>query len=443
MNRTGLELGDSQAAAPAPPKGRSELLRRNVLSWAFYDFGSSAFNTLMVTFIFNYYFVRVLVGDEQYGTVLWTRAINASAVIVALISPVLGAIADFSARKKLFLVLFALQSILFTTLLFFVGPGAAIPALLLFLIANTGFEAANVFYYAFLPEVAEPRTLGRVSGFGFLVGYMGGLLALAIGLGMVRGWVPETDHLNVRATILLVAGWYFVFSLPMFLFVKEQSVPRTVEGGYIRHGFKRLAETVRHAGHYREAGKLLVARMIYNDGLTTVIAMAAIYAGAVLGMTLEQVLTMAIALNVAAGIGAFGFGYLDDRIGGKKTITISLVLLTVAGVIGVTTTTVSGFWVAATLIGLMMGPNQSASRSLLTRLVPEHKHAEFFGLYAFSGKMSSIFGPLVYGAVVASTANHKLAMSSIIGFFIIGGVILQFVHEREGIALARAAEAQV
>ena len=417
----------------------SELRRKNVLAWSFYDFGSSAFNTLMVTFIFNYYFVNVLVGDSQYGTVLWTRAINLSAVIVALISPILGAVADYSARKKLFLVGFALQSVIFTVLLFFVGPGAAVPALWLFLIANTGFEAANVFYYAFLPEVAEARVIGRVSGFGFFLGYMGGLLSLALGLGMVRAWLPETDHLNVRATLLLVAGWYLVFSLPMFFLVKEQAVRRPVQGGYLRHGFSRLAETVRHARHYREAGKLLIARMIYNDGLTTVIAMAAIYAAAVLGMTLEQVLTMAIALNLAAGIGAFGFGYLDDRIGGKKTIAISLVALTVAGIVGVGTSSVAGFWVAALLIGLMMGPNQSASRSLLSRLVPEHKHAEFFGLYAFSGKMSSIFGPLVYGAVVASTGNHKLAMSSIVAFFLVGLFLLQFVREREGMAEAQAA----
>ena len=185
----------------------SDLRRKDVLAWAFYDFGSSAFNTLMVTFIFNLYFVQTLVANEVAGTVLWTRGLNISAVIVAMISPVLGAIADYSSRKKLFLVLFALQAIVFTVLLFFVGPGAAVPALLLFVIANTGFEAANVFYYAFLPEVSATRTIGRVSGFGYFLGYMGGLLSLALGLGMVQAWIPKTDDLHVRATILLVAGW--------------------------------------------------------------------------------------------------------------------------------------------------------------------------------------------------------------------------------------------
>lgn len=419
----------------------SEFRRKEVLSWAFYDFGSSAFNTLMVTFIFNRFFVEVMAGDYTTGTVLWARAVNISAVVVALMTPVLGAIADYSARKKLFLVAFALQSIVFTVLLFFVGPGAALPAVILFVIANIGFEAANVFYYAFLPDVTSSPTLGRVSGFGFFVGYMGGLIALALGLGMVRGWLPEDNYLNVRGTILLVAAWYLIFALPMFWFVKEKSVRQTVTGSYVRHGFQRLGETLRHARRYREAVKLLIARMIYNDGLTTIIAMASIYAGAVLGMSLEQVLLMGIALNVAAGLGALAFGYVDDRIGGKRTIAISLVLLIAAGIIGVTTRSVAGFWVAATLIGLMMGPNQSASRSLLSKLVPDHKQAEFFGLFSFSGKLSSLFGPLVYGMVVGRTGDHRLAMASIIVFFVVGLAVLTKVREAEGIELARAASA--
>ena len=410
--------------------------RREVLSWSLYDFGSSAFNTLMVTFIFNRFFVQVMAPDYNTGTVLWARAINISAVVVALITPVLGAVADYSGRKKLFLVSFAALSIIFTCALFFVGPGAAGVAIILFIIANIGFEAGNVFYNAFLPDVSSDKDIGRVSGTGFFLGYIGGLISLAIGLGMVKSWLPETNYINVRATILLVAGWFLVFSLPMFLFVRQKSKPQVIAGGYVRHGFQRLFQTIQHARTFREAGKLLVARMIYNDGLATVIAMASIYAGAVLNMSLADVLKMGIALNVFAGLGALGFGFVDDRIGGKKTILISLVLLTIGAAIGVATTTVSGFWVAAAIIGLMMGPNQSASRSLLSKLAPDDKQAEFFGLYSFSGKLSSLLGPLVYGTVVAQTGNHKAAMASIIGFFVVGGVILLFVREEEGLRLA-------
>ncbi|MGQ0563034.1 MAG: MFS transporter [Gemmatimonadota bacterium] len=410
--------------------------RREVLSWSLYDFGSSAFNTLMVTFIFNRFFTEVMAPDYNTGTVMWAQAINISAVVVALVTPVLGAVADYSGRKKFFLVSFAAMSIVFTFLLFFVGPGAAGTALVLFVVANVGFEAANVFYYAFLPDVSEDGNIGRISGLGFFLGYIGGLISLAIGLGMIRAWLPKDDYLNVRATILLVAGWFLVFSLPMFLFVKQKASARPIEGGYIRHGFARLFDTIRHARRFKEAGKLLVARMIYNDGLATIIAMASIYAGAVFGMPLEDVLLMGIALNVFAGLGAFAFGFVDDLIGGKKTILISIVLLIAGAAIGVLSTSVTGFWVAASLIGLMMGPNQSASRSLLSKLTPDERQAEFFGLYSFSGKLSSLLGPLVYGSVVAQTGDHKLAMASIIAFFVIGGAVLLFVREAEGMRMA-------
>lgn len=415
--------------------------RREIVSWCLYDFSSSAFNTLMITFIFNFFFVNVIADDPRSGTVLWGAALNISAVVVALSMPVLGAIADFSGRKKAFLIVAALQSILFTTLLFFVGPGQATLAIILFIFANIGFESANVFYYAFLPELTDNRNIGRVSGAGFFTGYMGGLLSLGLGLLMVREWLPTENHINVRATILLVAVWFLVFSLPMFLLVRERAPRRQAPlGEYAREGFRRLGRTIGHLGTFREPAKLILARMIYNDGLVTVIAMASIYAGAVLGMELEEVLMMGIALNVAAGIGAFAFGFVDDRIGGKKTIMITLVALIIAGIIGIRADTVQGFWVAATLIGLMMGPNQSASRSLLARMVPDQKQTEFFGLFAFSGKLSSLLGPLVYASVVGATGDHKLAMSSIIAFFALGLVALVFVREREGIA--KAAELQ-
>ncbi len=308
---------------------------------------------------------------------------------------------------------------------------------MLFIFANTGFEASNVFYNAFLPELSNSSNIGRISGYGYFLGYVGGLLCLALGLGMVQSWVPHTNYLNVRSTILLVAAWYFVFSLPIFFGVKERAERRSAPlGMYVRQGFHRLAVTIRHLHELREAARLIIAHMIYNDGLITVIDMAAIYAGAVLGMPLEKVLVMAIGLNVAAGIGAFGFGFVDDRIGGKRTMIITLVGLAIATIIGVATTTVAGFWLAATLIGIMMGPNQSASRSLLAKLVPEHKQAELFGLYAFSGKMSSLLGPLFYTTTLRITGSHRLAMSSILLFFVVGLLLMMFLREREGTQLA-------
>ena len=410
--------------------------RREVFAWCLYDFGSSAFNTLIVPFIFSLFFAQVIAPDYNTGTVWWTRAVNLSALVVAFVTPVLGAIADSSGRKMAFLVTFALQSMIFTVLLFFVGTDNAVLALAMFVIANVGFEAANVFYWSFLPDVSDDSNIGRVSGSGYFLGYIGGLVSLVIALQMIEKWLPKANHLNVRATLLLVVGWFLIFALPMFLWVKQRTGGGRSEGSPLRTGFTRLYSTIKHAGHYREAGKLLLARMIYNDGLATIIAVAAIYLGAVFDMEMREVLTMAIGLNVFAGLGALVFGFVDDRIGGKKTILISIVMLIVGTIIGTRVTTIGGFWVAAAIIGLMMGPNQAASRSLLSKLVPDEKQAEFFGLYSFSGKVSSLLGPLVYGSVVARTGDHKLAMTSIISFFVVGGIVLLFVREKEGMILA-------
>jgi UMF1 family MFS transporter len=413
--------------------------RREVVSWSLYDFANSAFTTLIVTFIFSRYYAEVVSDDPLRGAVLWTRAVNISAITVALLMPVLGAIADHSGRKKLFLFIATAQSVVFTALLFFAGPGDALWAGAVFIIANVGFEGSQVFYNGFLPEISDRRTMGRVSGLAWGLGYLGGLLALAIGLGMYSGWVPDTEYLNVRVSTLVVAVWYAVFSIPIFLWVTERAERRRATmGQYAAIGFRRVGETFRHLRTFGEAAKLLLARLIYNDGLTTIFAMASIYVGATLGMDFGEVLVMGIVINVAAGIGAAAFGFVDDRIGGKRTIMITLVFLVIATAIGSLAQTTTGFWVAAVIIGLMVGPNQSASRSLLARFVPDSKQSEFFGFFAFSGKLSSVAGPFLYGLLLSLTESHRIAMGSIILFFLGGFLILLAVDEAEGIRVADA-----
>lgn len=416
--------------------------RREVFSWSLYDFANSAFTTLIVTFIFSRFYAEVIADDPLEGAIMWTRAVNVSAVLVALVTPILGAMADYSGRKKLFLGIVTVQSIVFTALLFLVGPGEAGLAAVLFVVANVGFEGAQVFYNGFLPEISDRNTLGRVSGLGWGLGYVGGLLALLVGLWMVRGGLPEEGYLNIRATTLLVAGWYALFAVPMFAVVRERAPRRSASlGQYVTIGFGRVGETFKHLRQFREAAKLLVARLIYNDGLTTVFAMAAIYVSAIFGMTTADVIVMGILINIAAGVGAFGLGFLDDAVGGKRTIVLTLIVLSVATVLGSTTRSTTAFWVAAVMIGLMVGPCQSASRSLLARFVPESKHAEFFGFFAFSGKLSSVAGPFVYGLLLTITESHRIAMGSILGFFVIGLIILLSVDEAHGIAAAEAYEA--
>ena len=414
-----------------------EIRRREVVSWSLYDFANSAFTTLIVTFIFSRYYADVVSDDPLQGAVMWTRAVNISAVLVAVMMPVLGAMADHSGRKKLFLFVATAQSVVFTALLFFAGPGDALWAGAVFIVANVGFEGSQVFYNGFLPEISDRKTMGRVSGLAWGLGYVGGLLALAIGLGLYSGWVPDTEYLNVRASTLLVAAWYAVFSIPIFLWVTERAERRSATPrDYAVIGFRRVGNTFRHLRTFGEAAKLLLARLIYNDGLTTIFAMASIYVGATLGMDFGEVLVMGITINVAAGIGAAVFGFVDDRIGGKRTIMITLVFLVIATAIGSLATSTTAFWIAAVIIGLMVGPNQSASRSLLARFVPDSKQSEFFGFFAFSGKLSSVAGPFLYGLLLTFTESHRIAMGSIIIFFLLGFVILLTVDEEEGIRVA-------
>lgn len=422
---------------PSGSRGPPPVARREIAAWASYDFANSAFTTLVVTFIFNKYYAEVIVGDSISGGVLWTRAVTASALLVALITPVLGAVADYSGRKKRILFTATLLCAVGTSGLFWMKAGDVLLAALVFIFANVAYEVTQALYNAFLPEIATRENIGRISGLGWGVGYIGGLICLAIALGMVRLWLPEHELLNVRSTNLLVAGWFLLFSLPMFVFVTERAAPHPAPlGEYVRRGFGRVARTFRQLRGYREAFKLMVARMIYNDGLVTIFTMTAIYVGAVYGMSDAEVLMVGIAVNVAAGASAIAFGFVNDRIGGKKTIAITLVVLIAAVLFASWAPDVPTFWIAVLAVGIMVGPNQAASRGLLASFIPDNKQGELFGFYAFSGKISSIFGPLVYGSILAATGSHRAAMTSIIGFFAVGLLALMTVRESEGIALA-------
>lgn len=419
-------------------KETPQVKRREITSWCLYDFANSAFTTLVVTFIFSQFYTRVIAEDVIHGTVMWSRAVMISAVIVALSMPVAGAIADFSRRKKLFLFIATLVTIVFTVLLFFMGPGMAFEAAVIFIIANVAYEAGQALYNAFLPEISTQKNSGRISGYGWALGYVGGLAALAIALSMVQGsWLPDAAYFSVRATNLLVAIWFTLFSVPLFLFLRERGTSRPPDDGlYVREGVRRVLDTFRHLRRYREAGKMLLARLIYNDGLVVIFSFGAIYATSVFGMDTADAIKLGITLNVAAAIGAFGLGFLNDVIGGKWTIAITLVVLIIATAFGATAETPTGFWIAAVGIGLMVGPNQAASRSLLASMIPSEKHGEFFGFFAFSGKLASVAGPFVYGTVVLLTENHRYAMGSIIIFFVVGLLLLLSVDEKAGIASA-------
>jgi MFS transporter, UMF1 family len=414
-----------------PPAGKNE-----IGAWAVYEFASNAFNTLVITFIFSRYFQSVVVGPEVDGTVLWTRAVNLSAIIVALAMPVLGAAADFSGRKKEFLAWTTIGAVLFTVALFFVGPGMVLEGFLIFVAANVLFEAAAVFYNGFLPELTSARKMGRISGIGWASGYAGGLICLILAL-WIMGNVTGDEHLNVRSTMLLAAAWYAVFAVPLFLVVRERQKRKSVAPRiWLVAGVRRVRRTFGELRTYRQVARLLLARLVYNDGLVVIFSFAAIYLGEVYGMTFDEIIVIAIALNVAAGIGAVTFGFVNDRVGARPTIAFTLVVLTFATLLGAWAPTVGIFWVAAMMVGLMVGPNQSASRAMLATFTPNRKQGEFFGFFAFSGKLASVAGPLAYGTVLQIWGSQRIAMASITAFFVVGFFLLLWVDEEEGIAMA-------
>ena len=415
-------------------KGRS----LEIWSWSFYDFANSSFTTLVVTFVYATYFAQAIVGDAQRGTVLWSRGVAITAVAVALLSPVLGTIADRGGLRKLFLLLSTLICVGATAALYPVLPGQVSRALWLFVIANVAFELGMVFYNAFLPDIAPRERIGSISGNGWALGYVGGLLSLVLALVVMvqpeEPWFGLSNELgqNVRATNLLVAGWFLVFSLPALIWLREKRRVEAGTGHVLRETVAQLRATWQEVRVYRELVRFLVARLFYNDGLVTVIAFGALYASGTFGFTLEEVLLFGIVLNVAAAVGAFGLGFLDDRLGGKRTIQISLWGLVGASLLAILADSRALFWMAGTLVGIFMGPNQSASRSLMGRFVPDDKESEFFGFFAFSGKLTAFIGPLVLGILVQIFESQRVGMLIVVVLFVIGYVLLARVDEAKG-----------
>ncbi len=417
--------------------------KKTVLSWAMFDFANSAYTTLVVTFIYATYFVKTIAPDEITGTALWSRGVTITAILVAFISPVIGAIADQGNLRKRFLFISTMITIFSTAMLHFIVPGKVLTALVWFVISNIAFELTNVFYNAFLPEIAPKDKIGRISGIGWGIGYIGGLLAMVIAMvGFVSpeipwfGFVRETGT-NIRATNLLVAAWFAVFSLPLFLFVQQRSSVKPIKINRVaKQGLSDIIMTFKELKKHRQIATFLIARLIYNDGLVTIFAFGGIYAAGTFGFTFNEIMIFGIVINVAAGIGALLMGFFDDKLGGKKTIQISNIGLASAALLAVASPNKELFWVAGILIGVFAGPNQSASRSLLGRFVPKEKENQFFGFFAFSGKLTAFMGPLLLGIITEICHSQRAGISIVIVFFVVGGLILNKVDEQAGIELS-------
>ena len=417
--------------------------RKTIISWMMYDFANSSFANNVTTFIYAAFFTKVIAENEIIGTALWSRGVGIIMLVVALLSPPLGALSDQGGYRKRFLIFFTFLAVIFTALLYFPQQGQAIYALSLYIIACICFEMGIVFYNAFLPDIAPPERIGRISGQAWGVGYFGGLLSMAVLMvGFVSAETPwfgltKETHAHIRATNIGVAIWFAIFSLPALFYLPAPPARQTNGKLSLAASYRRILQTFRELQRYREIFKLLLARLVYNDGLITVFAFGGIYAAGTFGFTFEEVLFFGIIVNIAAGTGAWCFGYLDDRLGGKLTIQITLVGFVIAAIIAVVPQEKIWFWIAGILVGLFAGPNQSASRSLMGRFVPQNKETEFYGFYAFSGKATAFLGPLLMGVITQAFGSQRAGMATVGLFFIIGGLLLRTVDEQKGIRMAR------
>jgi UMF1 family MFS transporter len=420
---------------------------RTILGWCFYDFANQPFTTIVVTFIYSAYFISgIVVGDEAMGQVYWGNAVTVCAIIIALLSPVMGAAADQGGYRKSFLLFWTWVCIIFSILLFFPQKGDIYTALILFSIANIAFEMGQVFCNAYVPDLSKSNNMGKISGYGYAFGYLGGLLALLFGLLTIA--LPEQPMFGIsgdldsgekyRAMNILVAIWFIIFSLPTFLWLDKDKRKKKLNFTLAKDSFSQLRETFSNIKKIKNTFRFLVARLFYNDALITMFSFGGIIAKSIYGFELEKMLVFGILLGVAAGIGAFLMGYIDDYIGPKKTIQISNLLLIIATIMVVFIDNETIFWIAGFLVGFAAGPNQASSRSLMARLSPKDKQNEFFGFFAFSGKITAFLGPFLLAQVTLFSLSYlklsnelaqRAGISVVLLLIIIGSVVLHFVDE--------------
>ncbi len=422
-------------ARRARPALAPDVRPREVWAWAMYDFANSGYTTVVITAIFNAYFVAVVTEGAVWGTFAWTATLALSYLLIMLSAPVLGAHVDQHANKKRWLVLTTLGCVLSTAALGLAGPGEVLLACVLLAVSNFFFGTGENLIAAFLPELARGRALGRVSGWGWALGYIGGLITLGVCLAYVSAAQARgaTAPEFVPVTLYITAGLFLLTSLPTLLLLKERAQPQPVTGNVAAAAFRRLAQTVRQAMRFADLARFLVCLVFYQAGVQAVIALAAIYAEQAMGFKTQETITLILAVNITAALGALAFGQLQDRLGHVRTIALTLAGWIATVLIAYSAAGRSEFWIAANLAGLCLGASQSAGRALIGYLSPRDRRGEFFGLWGLAVKLSSILGPVTYGlASWLSGGDHRLAFLITGSYFLVGLLLLATVNTRRG-----------
>ncbi len=402
-----------------------------LVGWCFYDWANSAFPTIVETFVFSTYFAKAVAPDIETGTAQWGYALALAGITVALAAPFIGAIADRCGGRKPFLAVFTAILALCAAGLWFAKPSPdyVLWTLACFAIGTVAFEFGMTFYNAMLPGLADSKHLGRLSGWGWGMGYAGGLFALATVLLLIKADPPPfgldaATQEPVRAAGLVVAAWLVIFSLPLFLWTPDRRATGEPFGRAMRDGVLHLFSTLRGIRQHKEIARFLFARMIYMDGLNTVFAFGSIYAAGSFGMSFEEILAFGIAINVTAGLGAAGFAWIDDWIGPKRTIVLALIGLIGFGAALLLVESKTSFFVLGVFLGLFFGPAQAASRSLMAHMSPPGQEAEMFGLYAFTGRATAFIGPLLFGWATIALESQRAGMATALALVILGLLLL-------------------
>lgn len=403
----------------------SKWFNRTVFYWSMFDFANSSFATIVVAFVYAVYFKKVVAMDQPVADFYWSTSINISMIIVAVLSPVLGAAADFYGSKKKYLAFFTALCIIATALLYFVGQGMITEGMLLFIAANIGFQAGLGFYDAFLKEITVPEFYNKVSSVGYAIGYLGSLAALAA--VFILQDAP-------RLTFIVCSVLYLIFSLPMFLLVNEKkAVVSKAEQkhslDFIKIGLSRVSDTLKHLKQYSNLRKFLFSYFLYIDGVNTVIFFSAIYAQTTLGFTILELVIFFVIVQITALAGSYLFGYLADKFGTKRILSFTIlgwVILTLSVFLSRGKT---DFMVIGAFAGFFLGSSQALSRSFMSTLISDDKKTEFFGFYSLFEKTSTILGPLTFGLVSWLTGNQRIAVLSISVFFLAGYLLLRKVEE--------------
>jgi len=420
--------------------------RKELLAWALYDFANSGYTTVVQTTIFSAYFVGVVAGSAQgvtpgLSTLLWSLAIGIANFIVMISGPLIGAIADHRACKKYFLMISSVGCIVSTALLALVGPGDILLGMTLVTLSAIMFASGENLIAAFLPELVPEENMGRMSGYGWSLGYFGGLLTLGICLAYIT-WarqhgLPETQFVPV--TLLITAAIFALTATPTFLWLRERAIPVAWDKSLsnLQVSYTRLTHTFKEAARFRDLLWFLITLGVYQSGVSTVVVLAAIYAQEVMGFDTQSLIVLIMVVNVTAAVGAFICGHLQDRMGSVPTLAITLLIWIVAVTVALFASKTAHMWIAGNIIGLAMGASQAVGRALVSKFSPTERAGEFLGLWGLVNRLSAIAGPLSYGLInYWSNGDHRMSLLSTLAFFIVGLALLSKVNESRGKAAA-------